>query len=92
VRADRVLGLAIIAGARRSARHGWQTRQAGHADRARPARQQHQGLIARDLFSDHVFAFELTSVLLVIAVVGTVLLARAAPRSCPARCRRRVRR
>ena len=33
--------------------------------------------LARDLFSDHVFAFELTSVLLVIAVVGTVLLVRA---------------
>jgi NADH-quinone oxidoreductase subunit J len=33
-------------------------------------------LLARDLFSNHVFAFELTSVLLVIAVVGTVLLAR----------------
>ena len=32
--------------------------------------------LARDLFSDHVFAFELTSVLLVVAVVGTVLLAR----------------
>ena len=35
--------------------------------------------LARDLFSDHVLAFELTSVLLVIAVVGTVLLARRAP-------------
>ncbi len=33
-------------------------------------------LLARNLFSDHVLAFELTSVLLVIAVVGTVLLAR----------------
>jgi NADH-quinone oxidoreductase subunit J len=32
--------------------------------------------LARDLFSGHVLAFELTSVLLVIAVVGTVLLAR----------------
>ncbi|MEY4175262.1 MAG: NADH-quinone oxidoreductase subunit [Actinomycetota bacterium] len=32
--------------------------------------------LARDLFSDHVLAFELTSVLLVIAVVGTVVLAR----------------
>ena len=32
--------------------------------------------LARDLFSDHVLAFELTSVLLVIAVVGTVILAR----------------
>lgn len=32
--------------------------------------------LARDLFSNHVAAFELTSVLLVIAVVGTVVLAR----------------
>ncbi len=32
--------------------------------------------LARDVFSDHVLAFELTSVLLVIAVVATVLLAR----------------
>jgi NADH-quinone oxidoreductase subunit J len=32
--------------------------------------------IARDLFSDRVFAFELTSVLLVIAAVATVMLAR----------------
>jgi NADH-quinone oxidoreductase subunit J len=32
--------------------------------------------LASDLFSNRVFAFELTSVLLVIAVVGTVLLAR----------------
>ncbi|MEI7546537.1 MAG: NADH-quinone oxidoreductase subunit J [Actinomycetota bacterium] len=32
--------------------------------------------LARDVFSDHVMAFELTSVLLVIAVVATVLLAR----------------
>lgn len=37
--------------------------------------------IARDLFTDHVFAFELTSVLLVIAVVGTVLLARRPPKA-----------
>ena len=36
--------------------------------------------LAHDLFSNHVFAFELTSVLLVIAVVGTVLLARATAR------------
>jgi NADH-quinone oxidoreductase subunit J len=32
--------------------------------------------LASDLFSNHVFAFEVTSVLLVIAVVGTVLLSR----------------
>jgi NADH-quinone oxidoreductase subunit J len=37
--------------------------------------------LARDLFSDHVLAFELTSVLLVIAVVGTVLLTRRPPRN-----------
>jgi NADH-quinone oxidoreductase subunit J len=38
------------------------------------------GDLARSIFSDYVFAFELTSVLLVIAVVGTVLLARKVPR------------
>jgi NADH-quinone oxidoreductase subunit J len=32
--------------------------------------------LARLIFSDYVVAFEVTSVLLVIAVVGTVLLAR----------------
>lgn len=32
--------------------------------------------LARNLFTDHVLAFELTSVLLVIAVVGTVMLSR----------------
>jgi NADH-quinone oxidoreductase subunit J len=37
--------------------------------------------IARNLFSDHVFAFELVSVLLVVAVVGTVLLTRRPPKS-----------
>lgn len=36
--------------------------------------------LARSVFSDGVFAFELTSVLLVIAVVGAVLLARRLPR------------
>ena len=32
--------------------------------------------LARSIFSDYVVAFEVTSVLLVIAVVGTVILAR----------------
>ncbi len=36
--------------------------------------------LARNLFSDHVFAFEFTSVLLIVAVVGTVLLTRRWPR------------
>jgi NADH-quinone oxidoreductase subunit J len=35
--------------------------------------------IGRLLFTDYLFAFEITSVLLVIAVVGAVLLARARP-------------
>lgn len=37
-------------------------------------------VLARSVFSDSVFAFELTSVLLVIAVVGAVLLARRTPK------------
>jgi NADH-quinone oxidoreductase subunit J len=36
--------------------------------------------LAESLFSEHVFAFEATSVLLVIAVIGTVLLAKRPPR------------
>jgi NADH-quinone oxidoreductase subunit J len=36
--------------------------------------------LAENLFSDHVFAFELTSVLLIVAVAGTVLLTRRQPR------------
>jgi NADH-quinone oxidoreductase subunit J len=32
--------------------------------------------LARSLFSDHVLAFELTSILLIVAVAGTVLLTR----------------
>jgi NADH-quinone oxidoreductase subunit J len=40
--------------------------------------------LARNLFEDHLFAFELTSVLLVIAVVATVLLARRPARRADA--------
>jgi NADH-quinone oxidoreductase subunit J len=32
--------------------------------------------LAHNLFSDHVFAFEFTSILLIVAVAGTVLLTR----------------
>ena len=39
--------------------------------------------LARVIFSTNVFSFEVTSVLLVIAVVGTVLLARRPPRQLP---------
>jgi NADH-quinone oxidoreductase subunit J len=36
-------------------------------------------ILGKALFTDYVFAFEVTSVLLVIAVVGAVVLARRAP-------------
>jgi NADH-quinone oxidoreductase subunit J len=36
--------------------------------------------LARNLYGDHVFAFQLTSVLLIVAVAGTVLLTRKWPR------------
>jgi NADH-quinone oxidoreductase subunit J len=39
--------------------------------------------LGRSLFTDYVFAFELTSVLLVIAVVGAVVLARRPARDEP---------
>jgi NADH-quinone oxidoreductase subunit J len=36
--------------------------------------------LAQNLYNDHVLAFELTSVLLIVAVVGTVLMTRKWPR------------
>jgi NADH-quinone oxidoreductase subunit J len=36
--------------------------------------------LAANLYGDHVFAFQLTSVLLIVAVVGTVVLTRKWPR------------
>jgi NADH-quinone oxidoreductase subunit J len=41
-------------------------------------------LLARNLFSDQVLAFELTSVLLIVAVAGTVLLTRRQRRTAGA--------
>ena len=35
--------------------------------------------VAASIFGENVFAFEITSVLLVVAVVGTVVLARRVP-------------
>lgn len=37
--------------------------------------------LAQNLYTDHLFAFELTSVLLIVAVVGTVLLTRKWPKA-----------
>jgi NADH-quinone oxidoreductase subunit J len=39
--------------------------------------------LAANLYGDHVFAFQLTSALLIVAVVGTVLLTRKWPRNTP---------
>lgn len=39
--------------------------------------------LAENLFSDQVFAFELTSVLLIVAVVGTVVMTRKWPKADP---------
>ena len=39
--------------------------------------------LAANLYGDHVFAFQLTSVLLIVAVAGTVLLTRKWPRNIP---------
>jgi NADH-quinone oxidoreductase subunit J len=39
--------------------------------------------LARNLFSDHVFAFEFTSILLIVAVAGTVLLTRKDKKGTP---------
>ena len=36
--------------------------------------------LAANLYTDHVFAFELTSVLLIVAVVGTVVMTRKWPK------------
>ena len=36
--------------------------------------------LAENLFSDHVFALEFTSILLIVAVAGTVLLTRKTPK------------
>jgi NADH-quinone oxidoreductase subunit J len=40
-------------------------------------------ILARSIFGDNVLAFEVTSVLLVIAVIGTIVLARRPGRSKP---------
>jgi NADH-quinone oxidoreductase subunit J len=71
-----VLGLMIVAFFARGGRHitGAPSDTLAIGEANLPA-------LARSLFSDNVFAFELTSVLLVIAVVGTVLMARRPPKS-----------
>jgi NADH-quinone oxidoreductase subunit J len=66
-----LIGAAIIQG--RKALH---ERGTGIATASNAGHDANIKQLANNLFSDYVFAFELTSVLLVIAVVGTVLLSR----------------
>ncbi len=47
---------------------------------AKPDDQPNVVRLAHSLFGDYVFAFELTSALLVIAVIGAVVMARRAPK------------
>jgi NADH-quinone oxidoreductase subunit J len=69
-----LIGLAVIAS--RDAAVNPHTPSAAVTDALSDPRDGNIRALARDLFSDHVLAFELTSVLLVIAVVATVMLAR----------------
>jgi NADH-quinone oxidoreductase subunit J len=71
------LGLfGLIGGAIYSGRKTLTTRGTGIERATEVSHDSNIKQLANDLFSNHVFAFEVTSVLLVIAVVGTVLLAR----------------
>jgi len=56
--------------------HHWATGQHSARGALGPARQGNVETLARSLFTDFVWAFEITAVLLVIAVVGGVALAR----------------
>lgn len=69
-----ILGLAIIVA--RKAAVPVVTQSQAVQDAALDPQDGNIRALARDVFSDHVLAFELTSVLLVIAVVATVMLAR----------------
>lgn len=69
-----LIGLAVVAS--REATVDRQDPAAAIADAMKDQRDGNIRALARDVFSDHVLAFELTSVLLVIAVVATVMLAR----------------
>ncbi|MEY4401267.1 MAG: NADH-quinone oxidoreductase subunit [Actinomycetota bacterium] len=70
-----LLGLLVIAAARSS--EILTTRSEGLATEAESATgDANIQQLARSVFGDYVVAFELTSVLLVVAVVGTVMLAR----------------
>ena len=69
------LSLLVLAELLLLSRTGWVTgtpSSSGAVDTATP----NVETLARSIFTDYLFAFEITSVLLVIAVVGAVVLAR----------------
>ena len=75
-----LVGAAVLAGAGDDSRAITGERSAGAAiSESEPNINQ----LARSLFSDYVFAFEVTSILLIIAVIATVVLARRPFRNAP---------
>ncbi len=78
--------LAVVAGAGffalvvASIERGSQTVTGARAAVAADGSEPDVNRLAKSLFTDYVFAFEVTSVLLVIAVVGAVVLARRPPK------------
>jgi len=75
------IGLAgIVVAAVVSANEALVERGAGLEPTTRESPDANIRALARSVFSDHLFAFELTSVLLLVAVVGTVVMARRRPK------------
>ena len=80
-----VVGLGVVGPRHRRRRARPRDTLAEGGAARRPTGDQNIQPLARNLFSDHVFAFELTSVLLIVAVVGTVLLTRKDQARAPRR-------
>jgi NADH-quinone oxidoreductase subunit J len=71
-----VLGLLLAAGVIALANGHWTTGGPSARGALAPPRSGNVKALARSLFTDFIWAFEITAVLLVIAVVGGVVLAR----------------
>lgn len=75
-----VLGVLFVAGIIALAGDTWATGARSVRGELGPARDGNVETLARVLFTDFVWAFEITAVLLVIAVIGGVVLARRSGR------------
>ena len=69
-----VVGAGTIGLRRRGDPRGPRDPSTGRSPLEASGRDSNIRLLARNLFQDHVFAFELTSVLLIVAVAGTVVM------------------